>query len=81
MEESEKTLKQLLDLSTEKYVSQVDLSYVYGAMGKKELAFESLDRAFQEHSDLLVYLKTEPRYDPLRKDPRFSTLLSRIGLN
>jgi tetratricopeptide (TPR) repeat protein len=79
-EEAEKELSELVDLSKKRYVSPVDLSYVYAAMGKNDLAFEALNQAFLERSDLLVYMKVEPRYDPLRRDPRFAALMGRIGL-
>jgi len=39
-----------------------------------------LENAYQEHSTLLTYLKMDPRFDPLRSDPRFQDLVHRIGL-
>ena len=79
-EEAQKIVNQLTQASKQRYISPVDLSYVYAAMGRPDLAFEALDQAFEERSDLLVYMKVEPRYDALRRDARFSSLLRRIGL-
>jgi DNA-binding winged helix-turn-helix (wHTH) protein/TolB-like protein/tetratricopeptide (TPR) repeat protein len=53
---------------------------VYAALGRKETAFRWLNQAYDERSNWLIYLKLDPRFDSLRADPRFRTLLSRIGL-
>ncbi len=34
-----------------------------------------------EHDDHVVYLKVNPRLDPLRPDVRFQALLERLGLD
>ena len=43
-------------------------------------AFEWLDRAHEERSGWLTYLKVEPRLDALRSDSRFDDLLHRVRL-
>jgi TolB-like protein/Tfp pilus assembly protein PilF len=53
---------------------------VYASIGEKDLAFEWLEKAYEERSPLLVYAKVMPYYDALRSDPRFATLLKRLGL-
>ena len=49
-------------------------------MGLHEEAFASLQQACREHSNLLVSLKVDPIYDPLRGDPRFEELLRCVHL-
>lgn len=56
------------------------LAFVHAALGDRDRAFEMLDRAFGERAASLVWLKVDPRFDPLRRDPRFTSLLQRIGL-
>jgi hypothetical protein len=53
---------------------------IYIGLGEKDRAFESLESAYKERSDLLVYLKVDPRLDTLRSDPRFADLMRRVGL-
>jgi hypothetical protein len=48
-------------------------------MGNKDEAFIWLERAYTERSSWLVWANVEPRFDTLRPDPRFRSLLSRIG--
>lgn len=49
-------------------------------MGDKEQAFVWLERAYAQRANMLVTLKVDPLYDPLRADPRFQDLLRRVGL-
>ena len=43
-------------------------------------AFALLDKAHDERDFLLVMRKVDPMFDPLRSDPRFSSLVQRVGL-
>ena len=46
----------------------------------KDLAIEWLNKGYQERNPLMAYAKVMPSYDSLRSDPRFSALLTRLGL-
>jgi DNA-binding winged helix-turn-helix (wHTH) protein len=49
-------------------------------LGDKDQAFVWLEKAYQERSNFIAYLKVYPIVDPLRSDPRFDELLRRTGL-
>jgi TolB-like protein/Flp pilus assembly protein TadD len=70
----------LTALSRKKYVPAVYFALVYIGLDRKDDAFRWLDKAYEERCEYLVYLNSEPLADPLRGDPRFSSLLSKIGL-
>jgi hypothetical protein len=53
---------------------------VYIGLGDKEQAFVWLEKAFQERSNYVAFLKVFPLLDPIRSDPRFNDLVRRIGL-
>jgi eukaryotic-like serine/threonine-protein kinase len=78
--EARKTLAELQRLSEHSYVPATDVALVYAGLGEKDKAFAWLDKAYEEHSFSLSNLKVEPRFDPLRSDPRYADLLRRIGL-
>ena len=77
---AQKVIKELTQLSEQKYVSSYHIALIHTGLGEKDRAFECLEKARNERSDSLVYLKIDPRLDDLRADPRFSNLLRRIGL-
>jgi Flp pilus assembly protein TadD len=78
--EARKILAELQRLSEHSYVQATDVALVYAGLGDKDKAFAWLDKAYEEHSFALSNLKVEPRFDPLRSDPRFTDLLRRMGL-
>jgi serine/threonine-protein kinase len=57
-----------------------DVSYskavIYAGLGQKEQTLDWLDRAYNERSSHLVYLKVEPIFDGLRSEPRFQKVLA-----
>ena len=62
-------------------VSPGNLAILYAALGEREQAFVSLEKAYQSRDPQLQYLGVEPGFDPLRSDKRFEDLLRRIGLS
>lgn len=78
--EANKVLDELLKLNKTRYVTPAAFVNVYIGLGDKDKAFEWLEKAFQERSNYVAYLKVFPIADPLRSDPRFSDLLRRVGL-
>ncbi len=61
------------------YVSPAELAILYGALGDKEAAFQSLEKAYAEHDLQLQFLKVDPAFDPLCSDARFQDLIRRVG--
>jgi tetratricopeptide (TPR) repeat protein len=79
--ERERALLILKRLETKKeYVSPGELAVLYVALGERERAFASLERAYAEHDSQLQFLGVDPSFDPLRSDPRFQDLMRRVGL-
>jgi DNA-binding winged helix-turn-helix (wHTH) protein/TolB-like protein/thioredoxin-like negative regulator of GroEL len=73
-------LNHLNKTSKEGYVSPKYFVLAYLQLGEKDRAFEWLEKAYEERSEVLLYLKVDPRFDPLRSDPRFEELLRRVRL-
>ncbi len=78
--EARKVLADLQRLSRQRYVSAFEIALIYFGLRRTDEGFEWLDKAYRERADLLVYLKDDPRLDPVRDDPRFRDQLRRVGL-
>ena len=70
----------LTELSRQRYIPAYYFAIVYAGLGQKDQAFAELEKAFQERSDFLLFLKVWDTMASLRSDPRFADLLRRIGL-
>jgi TolB-like protein/DNA-binding winged helix-turn-helix (wHTH) protein/Tfp pilus assembly protein PilF len=75
-----RVLEQLRAASKQKYVPALSFAIVYVGLGEKEQAFLWLEKAYDERTNSLAYLKVQATWDPLRSDPRFADLVRRIGL-
>ena len=64
-----------------RYVPAAAFVNAYVGLLDNEQAFAWLERAYQEQSGIVQYLKVHPFLDPLRSDPRFQDLLRRVGLD
>ena len=76
--EAQKILVQLDNLSKQRYVSAYDRAAIYVGLGESEQALVWLERAYQEHSQFMIYLNTDPRFDSLRNNARFQDLFRRL---
>jgi len=73
------TIERLDSLAKNKYVTPYGYALVYAGMKDKDKAFRYLNRAYDDRSNWLVWLRFDPRWEPIHSDPRFADLVRRIG--
>jgi hypothetical protein len=56
------------------------MAFTHSSLGDKDDAFRWLDKAVEQRNWVIIYLKKDNVWDPLRSDPRFAALLRRVGL-
>ncbi len=78
--EAVKILDRLTQLSKQRYLPAYCFAIVCAGLDQKDKTFAWLEKAYQERSDFLLFLKIEESMDPLRSDPRFADLVRRVGL-
>jgi len=76
--EAEKVLDQLNERAKQKYVPALHRAIVCAGLGEKDQAFEWLEKAYEER--VVIAMKINIAFDPLRSDPRFADLLRRMNL-
>lgn len=76
-EEARTVIAALEARSRERYVPPYAIALIYAGLGEHDAAFEWLERAFEARDIHLVFTTVDPRWDPLRDDLRFRSLLSR----
>ena len=78
--EAQEVISELIASSKHSYIPPYPIAEIYAEMGRKDDAFSWLEKAYREHAVHMVSLKVEPTFDSLRSDPRFTDLLTRVGL-
>jgi len=64
-----------------RYVLPYNIARIYAAAGDRKRAFEWLETAYEGGNPDLVELNSEPVFDSIRDDRRFTDLMRRIGWN
>jgi TolB-like protein/Flp pilus assembly protein TadD len=81
-DEAENLLHEIEHPSTSRYVDAYAVAVVYMALGELDRTVWWLEKAFEEFATwLTIFVKRDPRFDPLRGDPRFQDLLRRMRLD
>lgn len=55
------------------------IAHIYSFRGEEEKALSWLDIAYEDHELEMIWLKIEPQFTPLHKNPRFIELLDKVG--
>jgi serine/threonine protein kinase/tetratricopeptide (TPR) repeat protein len=78
--EAQKMLGDLHVRAKREFVDPYYIAIVYHGLGDQQETFAWLNKAYDERSFLLPWLKVEPKFERLRSDPRFVNLMRRVGL-
>ncbi len=73
-------LEKLLALSLEKYVDQYYIAWLHEALGNRDCALKSLEKAYDEHSRWMAWVAVDPLMDGLRAEPRYIGLIEKVGV-
>jgi TolB-like protein/Flp pilus assembly protein TadD len=79
-DEAQRVLADLKRQSKRRYISPFMMAIILVGLGEKDQAFEWLEKAYDDRSVWMTFLKVDPRLDSLRSDPQFVGLLRRMRL-
>ncbi|MCH8147134.1 MAG: protein kinase [Planctomycetes bacterium] len=78
--EARQILRDLDELSKTQYVCPYRTGIIHIELGEYDKAFEQFQKACDDRSDCMPFVKADPRFDPIRDDPRFDDLVECVGL-
>jgi TolB-like protein/DNA-binding winged helix-turn-helix (wHTH) protein len=62
------------------YIQDLHVALLHVRLGEFDAAFQSLETAYTKHDSEIINLNVDPQWDGIRSDPRFQSLLRRVGL-
>ena len=72
-------IAELDQLAQRRYISPYAKALIYLGL-EDERVFEQLEQSYRHRTGWLIFLASDPRFDPLRSDHRFRSLLERLRL-
>jgi eukaryotic-like serine/threonine-protein kinase len=72
-------LQQLKVRISSEYIDPYLIALIYVALEKNTEAFAWLEKARKARSSRMLWLDVEPKFDPIRSDPRFKVFREKIG--
>jgi TolB-like protein/DNA-binding winged helix-turn-helix (wHTH) protein/Tfp pilus assembly protein PilF len=78
--EAERALRKLRELNEKQGVDAATFALAYAIMGRTDESLAALEKAFAQHSNVMVALRVDPVFDSLRGEARFEDLVGRVGL-
>ncbi|MGE0132341.1 MAG: protein kinase [Blastocatellales bacterium] len=76
--EARQMIAQLERVSKRQYVSSYFIAMIHLGLGDLDQTFEWLEKAYEERSGFLAFVRVEPMLDALRGDTRFKALAEKI---
>jgi len=80
IEEARRTLEEVQKLGGAVYTSPINVAMSYWILNEKDLALQWLRKALDEKDPNLAYIRVDPEFTTLMKDPRVVEMLHRAGL-
>ncbi|HVE72441.1 MAG TPA: protein kinase [Thermoanaerobaculia bacterium] len=80
VDEARNVVEQLRTMSKQRYVSPYSFLLAHAGLGDTDAALEALQASLDERNAWIIFVPVDARFDPLRDDPRFVSMLAKYGL-
>ena len=74
-EDAQKILDELKETAKQRFVTPYILARIYAALNEKDIAFHLLETAYRDQAAWTAFMKSDPRVDNQRGDPRFRSIM------
>jgi serine/threonine protein kinase/Tfp pilus assembly protein PilF len=72
-------LHEIDGMAQKQFVTPYAATLVYLGLGEKEKTLSLLRQCYEERTNWLVWLLKDPRWDPMRAEPRFQEIVRKVG--
>jgi TolB-like protein/Tfp pilus assembly protein PilF len=79
-DDAQKIIAELTARAGHEYIDETLIVYILIALGERDQAFAWMEKGYQSRAGNLPWMVMEPKFDPVRSDPRFTELARRMGL-
>lgn len=79
--EAKEILNEIFRPSSGAFVAADSIALIHSGLGQMDEAFEWLDKAYEQRSHWLVWLRVLPIFDSMRSDERFNVMLKKMRLD
>src|SRR6266480_4608896 len=79
-DDAHKVIAELKARAGHEYIDETLIVYIFIALGERDQAFAWMEKGYQLRASNLPWMIMEPKFDPLRSDPRFTEFVRRMGL-
>jgi adenylate cyclase len=76
----EEEIKSSMVRSKDHYVDSFWIAELHARRGERDQAFQWVEKAYEQRSHNMAFIKTDPMLDSLHSDSRYQNLLSRMNL-
>lgn len=76
--EARRVLDEMNEYARYTHMPPVQIAFVYASLGDVENTIRMLERAYQERSWELIFMRTEPWFEPVHHEPRFQDIIKRM---
>ena len=73
-------VERLMAAADDRPVAAHDIATIFAALGDADSTFQWLDRALEDQSQMLGWIRWNPVFDSVRSDPRYAAFMQRLNL-
>jgi len=79
-EKARAVLRRMQETAASGYMPSLCLSWVHIGLREHEAALDLIQKAYDEHDPVVLWLRVFPIFDPLRGEPRYEQMVARLNL-
>lgn len=81
LEKADEYVRKLEDNSNKNTRAFYSLAVIYAEIGRSNEALNALEKCFENHEELAVWMNVEPSFSNLKNNLRFQNLAKKMNLN